>query len=79
MDAVVDLTSWEIPNVFRVLRDAGHVEAAEMYRAFNMGVGMVVIAPPDAADAVMRAAKAANDRAWVMGHVAAGSGRVRLT
>jgi phosphoribosylformylglycinamidine cyclo-ligase len=50
-----------------------------MYRAFNMGVGLVVIAPPDAADAVLAAAKDAGERAWVMGHVAPGSGRVRLT
>ena len=79
LDAVVDLKSWDVPNVFQVLRDGGKVEAMEMYRAFNMGVGMVVLAPADAADAVMRAAQAAGDRAWVMGHVTAGSGKVRLT
>ena len=79
LDAVVDLKSWDVPNVFQVLRDGGKVEAMEMYRAFNMGVGMVVLAPADAADAVMRAAHAAGDRAWVMGHVTAGSGKVRLT
>ena len=79
LDAVVDLKSWDVPNVFQVLRDCGKVEAMEMYRAFNMGVGMVVLAPADAADAVMRAAQAAGDRAWVMGHVTAGSGKVRLT
>ena len=79
LDAVVDMKSWEVPNVFEVLREGGKVEAMEMYRAFNMGVGMVVLAPADAADAVMRAAQAAGDRAWVMGHVTAGSGKVRLT
>ena len=79
LDAVVDLKSWDVPNVFQVLRDGGKVEAMEMYRAFNMGVGMVVLAPADAADAVMRAAQAAGDRAWVMGHVTAGRGKVRLT
>ena len=79
LDAVVDLKSWDVPNVFQVLRDAGKVDAAEMYRAFNMGVGMVVIAPADAADAIMHAARSAGDRAWVMGHIAPGSGRVRLT
>ena len=79
LDAVVDMKSWEVPNVFEVLREGGKVETMEMYRAFNMGVGMVVLAPADAADAVMRAAQAAGDRAWVMGHVTAGSGTVRLT
>jgi phosphoribosylformylglycinamidine cyclo-ligase len=79
LDAVVDTASWEIPNVFRTLERAGGVERPEMYRAFNMGVGMVVIAPRAAADAVLAAAVTAGDRAWVMGHVAAGSGQVRLT
>jgi len=79
LDAIVDVRSWEVPNVFRVLGEAGKVEAMEMYRAFNMGVGMVVLAPADAVDAVVRAAQAAGDRAWVMGHVAPGSGRVRLS
>ena len=79
LDAVVDLKSWDVPNVFQVLQDGGKVETMEMYRAFNMGVGMVVLAPADAADAVMRAAQAAGDRAWVMGHATAGSGKVRLT
>ena len=79
MDAFVDTASWEVPNVFRALERAGGVDRAEMYRAFNMGVGMVVIAPPDAVDAVIDSVKRAGEHAWVMGHVAPGSGRVRLT
>jgi phosphoribosylformylglycinamidine cyclo-ligase len=79
MDAMVDTSSWEVPNVFRALERAGGVDRAEMFRAFNMGVGMVVIAPPDAVDAVLASAKSAGERAWVMGHVAPGTGRVRLS
>src|ERR1039458_4566333 len=40
MDAAVDTASWEIPNLFRVLAEEGAVQPDEMYRAFNMGVGM---------------------------------------
>ena len=79
LDAVVDTASWELPVLFRVLQEAGAVERMEMFRAFNMGVGMVVIAPPADADAVIASARAAGCPAWVAGHVAPGTGLVRLT
>ena len=43
LDAEIDASSWEVPNLFRQLETAGGVSRAEMYRTFNMGVGMVVI------------------------------------
>ena len=41
LDAVIDTSSWEIPTLFRELERAGGVARDEMYRTFNMGVGMV--------------------------------------
>jgi phosphoribosylformylglycinamidine cyclo-ligase len=78
MDAAVDTRSWTIPDVFLELERAGNVERSEMFRAFNMGVGMVVIADPTSADRVRAAATAAGVAAWPMGHVVAGAGRVVL-
>jgi phosphoribosylaminoimidazole (AIR) synthetase len=49
-----------------------------MYRAFNMGVGMVVITKPSDADAVIRSASDAGINAWSMGRVARGNGQVQL-
>src|SRR5438105_10282323 len=46
LDAVLDVSSWRVPAVFRVLMEAGQVQPAEMYRAFNMGVGMAAICAP---------------------------------
>ena len=78
-DAVVDTGSWEVPNLYRVLMDAGQVARDEMFRAFNMGVGMVAVADRQHADAVLGSATAAGVRAWVCGQVVAGSGQVILT
>ena len=78
MDAVVDTRSWTGPDVFLELERAGGVERPEMFRAFNMGVGMVVIADPGSADRVCAAAIAAGVAAWPMGRVVAGAGRVIL-
>jgi phosphoribosylformylglycinamidine cyclo-ligase len=77
-DAVVDLSSWQVPAVFRVLAEAGAVSQDEMFRAFNMGVGMVVIADPADADAVIGSAGHAGIEGWVLGRVVHGTGKVRL-
>jgi phosphoribosylformylglycinamidine cyclo-ligase len=79
LDANVDLTSWEVPGIFRILREAGQVETAEMFRTFNMGVGMVVICAPADSDAVLAAASLAGVPAWILGSLRRGSGAVILS
>jgi phosphoribosylformylglycinamidine cyclo-ligase len=79
LDAVVNTSSWEIPNLFLQLERAGEVDRSEMFRAFNMGVGMVVIVPETDAAEVVRAASAAGVRAWHLGEVRRGTGKVILT
>ncbi|GAC1691883.1 MAG: phosphoribosylformylglycinamidine cyclo-ligase [Gemmatimonadaceae bacterium] len=79
LDAEVDLRSWVIPNVFRVLEEGGGVAREEMFRAFNMGVGMVVAADATGAEGVIRAAGQAGVPAWSLGRVVRGSGRVHIS
>ena len=79
LDAVVDTSSWRVPNVFGVLQKAGSVDTAEMYRTFNMGVGMVVICGRSDRDSVLAAAAAAGVQGWVMGSLIPGSGAVILS
>jgi len=78
LDAVVDTASWTVPPLFQLLQQAGGVETGEMFRAFNMGVGMVVICDPKDADAVMANALQEKIDAWPLGHLTAGSGTVIL-
>ena len=79
LDAAVDVSSWEIPNVFKVLQDAGSVEPAELYRTFNMGVGMIVICAPSDVESVLSAAAAAGLAGWKIGSLKPGSGAVILS
>lgn len=51
----VDQRAWPEPPVFAFIQRAGNVEPTEMFRTFNMGVGMAVVVPQDQADAVCRA------------------------
>lgn len=78
MDAAVDTGTWTVPNTFAVLEEAGEVARAEMFRAFNMGVGMVVITDAEGAAAVCRSAAEQGVAAWEMGRVVKGSGLVKL-
>ena len=62
----LDRSTWEVPGVFRAIQEAGGVHPDEMWRTFNMGVGMVVVVPASQAGAV---AGAAGMRVWRVGTV----------
>ncbi len=70
LGAEIQADSWETPNVFRVLGRAGRVKAAEMYRVFNMGVGMILVVAPD----IVHAARAELGEGWIVGDVVRGDG-----
>ena len=76
LDAIVDSSSWAVPNLFQQLQQAGGVDRQEMFRTFNMGVGMTVILPASSATDVISAAATQGCRAWRIGEVRSGSGRV---
>jgi phosphoribosylformylglycinamidine cyclo-ligase len=76
--AVVEAASWDVPPLFAFLEQAGGVERDEMYRVFNMGVGLIAIVPGDAVDAVSAAAASVGVPTWTAGEVVEGEG-VRIT
>jgi phosphoribosylformylglycinamidine cyclo-ligase len=78
LDAELDAASWEVPNLFRQLERAGAVERAEMYRTFNMGVGMVVITDEANAPAIEASAASAHLGSWRLGRIVRGAGQVRI-
>jgi phosphoribosylformylglycinamidine cyclo-ligase len=70
--------TWTVPPVFTWLQRHGAVDETEMYRVFNMGVGMVALVAADHADVLLRALARAGQAAWRIGEVVAGTGRVQL-
>jgi len=70
--AVIDENSWQLPEVFQWLQENGNVELTEMYRTFNCGVGMVLIASADEADAIISALKQNDETAWALGTIETG-------
>jgi len=69
--AVLRKRSWPVPPVFRRIRLAG-VKEEEMYRTFNMGVGMVLVIPAAGAAKVQARLKQEGMPSWVIGEVKKG-------
>jgi phosphoribosylformylglycinamidine cyclo-ligase len=79
LDAVIDRASWSPAGIFQYLAGIGGIARAELERTFNLGVGMVAVVAPDAADSALAALAARDVPAWRLGEVVEGSGQVRLT
>jgi phosphoribosylformylglycinamidine cyclo-ligase len=76
--AEIDTRAWPVPPIFQVIARRGEIARDEMFRAFNMGVGLVIVcAASDAADVRAAARAAGEPGAFVLGRVLAGPGTVR--
>lgn len=72
--ARLDCRSWPLPPVFRWLREAGRLQASELARTFNAGIGMILVVEADRADAVAAALAAQGENVHRIGEIVAGSG-----
>lgn len=76
--AEIDLQSWSIPPIFRLLEQKGAIPREEMFRAFNMGVGLVVVCAAREAQRVMNLLIVNGEpNAFRLGFVVAGERSVR--
>ena len=75
--ARVERASWAVPSLFRYLQRTGNVSDADMFRTFNMGIGMVVVcSPADVDDVQNQIADTGEPDAVVIGRVTEGDGPV---
>ena len=49
LSAVIHLNSWQVPSLWKLIQEKGNISTEEMYRVFNMGIGMVAIVDKSAA------------------------------
>ncbi|NNF56565.1 MAG: phosphoribosylformylglycinamidine cyclo-ligase, partial [Acidimicrobiales bacterium] len=74
--AQIKAGSWEVPEIFRLLQEHGAIDTEEMFRVFNMGIGMCVIVAPESVGEVMASLKAAGTKASPIGTVQKGGSGV---
>ena len=70
--------SWPIPALFGLLQEKGRVPEYEMYRAFNMGIGMIAVVREKDKAAVLRQLGLVRQEAWEIGRVVKGKKAVRI-
>lgn len=76
--AVVERQAWNVPPIFTLMQQLGGVSDTEMYRTFNMGIGMVAVVPREQAPYLVERLIASGERAAVIGEVARGNHEVQL-
>jgi phosphoribosylformylglycinamidine cyclo-ligase len=67
--AVIERGSWTVPPIFRFIQDIGKIEDPEMYRTFNMGIGMALIVSSKDADDVMLRLKGLKETTDIIGFI----------
>jgi phosphoribosylformylglycinamidine cyclo-ligase len=75
----IDRGSWEVPPVFTWLQQLGNVEEEEMYRVFNMGLGLILVVSPYYAESIQQQLAGFRLACWPIGRVIEGERRVGWT
>ena len=76
--AQVRRSAWSVPPIFQAIAELGQVEREEMYRVFNMGLGLILVVPASAAQAVISRARDLGDPACRIGTIVSSNGDVPL-
>jgi phosphoribosylformylglycinamidine cyclo-ligase/phosphoribosylamine--glycine ligase/phosphoribosylformylglycinamidine cyclo-ligase len=75
VDAVINMKAWTVPPLFRLIQERGEVAVDEMYRVFNMGIGMVIITDKQNVDALQSAFP---EEMYIIGELVKGNRKVIL-
>ncbi|MEQ8152916.1 MAG: phosphoribosylformylglycinamidine cyclo-ligase [Smithellaceae bacterium] len=66
---IISGNSWEIPPVFQVMKEIGKVDEKEMFRVFNMGIGMMIVVPEKESEEVAHRLEVLGEKAYIIGTV----------
>jgi len=76
VSAIVDASTWERLPIFDAIQTGGDVAEDEMRRAFNLGLGMILVVAPEAAEGVMEAVRSSGEEPMQVGRIVPGNGTV---
>jgi phosphoribosylformylglycinamidine cyclo-ligase len=78
VDAFIDTSSWPKPAIFEFIKAQGNVETEEMLATFNMGIGLVLVVRKKVVAEVLKMLTQTGIRAFLIGEIKTGSGRVKF-
>lgn len=79
VDATIDMTTWHPPNIFKIIQNMGEIDEVEMFKTFNMGIGMAVIVGLENIRKAVQVLGLAHYRASRIGEIHEGTGGIRIT
>ena len=65
----MDLTTWDLPPIWHWIMKEGNIEAKEMARTFNCGVGMVIVVAKNNVEQALDSIRSHGEQAWVCGEI----------
>jgi len=71
--AHLDIESWTWPRIFQWLQEEGNIALAEMFRTFNLGVGMIAVVSSEHATEALKILNAEGEKAWQVGTIESSS------
>jgi phosphoribosylformylglycinamidine cyclo-ligase len=77
-DAKIFIDSWKVPPLFDFIQDIGNIETPEMYKVFNMGIGMILVVSKNETAKVLEHLSMLKEPAFHIGEISSGQGRVQL-
>ena len=77
LSAVIQLGSWKIPPIFSLLMKRGGLSEIEMFRVFNMGIGLILVVPQGVEEEVLKAGTTLGEKGFLIGEIKEGSGQVQ--
>jgi phosphoribosylformylglycinamidine cyclo-ligase len=76
--AIIRKGAWQAPEIFSIIQRAGNIKDSEMYRVFNMGIGMVIVIAPKDVNTARKTLSGFRIKTWVIGEIGKGKKRVQL-
>ena len=77
-DAKIHTDSWRVPPIFGLLQRLGNIDNREMFKAFNMGIGMILVVSKKETDRILKQLSALKETAYPIGEITPGTGKVTL-
>jgi len=77
-DAKILTDSWKVPPIFKVIQRWGNIDNQEMFRVFNMGIGLILVVPKIETNRILNRLSLLKETAYRIGEVISGKGEVKL-
>ncbi|HEX7401082.1 MAG TPA: phosphoribosylformylglycinamidine cyclo-ligase [candidate division Zixibacteria bacterium] len=77
-DAQIHTNAWKVPAIFRLIQREGNIEEREMFKVFNMGIGLVLVVSKNEANRISAQLSSLGEVVFSIGEITSGDGRVIL-